>query len=206
MEALRRIQVLVAAATCALALASPASALTFTILTDGKGVDLTCTKSCEVWDLALTPDGFRSAPLGAGIDSGDWLTGSYGNIGNGNSNTNRLDFVNDVLGTSFTIQSASSDNVAGVPAMGGYSAGDNGGWTSSAAYFLAWSGSDPRYVLVKNNSADNVFTWAAHSQSGSGLSGVDGFGVVPLPAAAWLLLFASGGLIAAKRARLRRQA
>lgn len=194
-----------------LAMSSAASALSFRILTENKGVDLSCTKSCEVWDLALDPDGFRSTPVaGTNADSGDWLSASYGGINNSNGNSERLTFVNNVVGTSFAAQSESSDVGAPGADMRDYSGGDSGGWTTSSRYLLTWGGPDPRYVLIKNNSVDNVFTWGSGftsgTQSGSGLSGVDGFGVVPLPAAAWLLMFASGCLMAAKRIQSRRSA
>ncbi|MBE9640429.1 hypothetical protein [Salipiger mangrovisoli] len=154
-----------------------------------KSVEITCTGSCEFWDLGLEPHGFSDL-------SGDWLYRSYGGLtgnenGNGsNSNFERRTFVENVLGTTFELQSASSDVIDGVSSLLGYQGGKVGGWTGSAQYYLAWGGFDPRFVLIKNNSANNVFSWNTDDK-GSGLSGIDGFGsvsAVPLPAAGLLML------------------
>ncbi|CUH39088.1 VPLPA-CTERM protein sorting domain protein [Jannaschia seosinensis] len=185
------LKTLAVAAVAAVTMAAGASAAT--VQTGTKSVDITCTKTCAYWDLGLSPDGFSAT-------SGDWLSRSYGNIGNSNSKANRLTFVNNVLGTSYTSQSESSDNISNVDSLDSFSGGDNGGWSGSAGYYLAWGGFDPRYVLIKSDFADNTFTWNATGK-GSGLSGVDGFDVapVPLPAAGFLLLGGLGGLAAMRR-------
>lgn len=202
------LKVLAAAAVAVLSLAVNATAATISTAIDGGGTKsaiITCTGSCDFWDLGLTPDGFNA-------DDGDWLSATYGGIpltgpGSGNGEDNRLAFVNNVLGTAFASQSESSDGNLQplVPAISGFSGGDNAGWTGSSQYYLAWGGGDPRYILIRNNTVDNTFSWTANGsgrQSGSGLSGVDGFGdlaPIPLPAAGWMLLAGLGGLLAMRR-------
>ena len=186
-----------AAAVATVMSLSSASAVTITAPTDGtspviKSVDITCTFSCEFWWLGSDPDGFSAA-------NGSWLNSAYGGVGTGNSNTDRTTFVNNVLGLTapdaFVEQWESSDS--GAPGADLSISGSS--WTSSALYFLAWGGEEPRYVLIKNLSANNTFTWDAGT--GSGLSGVDGFGVIPLPAAGWLMLsvLGLGGLVAHRK-------
>ncbi len=174
------------------------SASAVTISTTDKTVDLSCSGSCEFWylDPSSDPDGFSST-------SGSWLSASYGSIsanGNGNSNNrseNRLSFVNTVLGFAgidpVTTQSASSDGSVGGGGIDDPDGQENVSWTGSGQYYLAWSAFDPRYILIRNNSEDNTFTW-----DGRGLSGLDAFGTiapVPLPPAVLMLLAGLGGLV-----------
>ncbi|WP_299661686.1 hypothetical protein [uncultured Ruegeria sp.] len=176
---------ILAAFACAV-IASPVSAVT--ISTTSKSVDITCTGSCDFWDIGLLPnDGFNSS-------AGDWLSRAYGGIGNSNGNATRLTFVNNILNTSFTSQSASSDNF-GVDNLDN-TLGEMGGWSGSAQYYLAWSGGDPRYILIRSNSQDNNFSW-----NGKGLSGVDAFGIapIPLPPAILMLLAGLGGLFVIRK-------
>ncbi len=174
------------AALTSAVIASPVSAVT--ISAASKSVDITCSGSCDFWDVGLLPeDGFNSS-------AGDWLYRAYGGIGNSNSNANRLKFVNNVLDTSFTLQTASSDNF-GVDILDN-TLGEMGGWTGSAQYYLAWSSGDPRYILIRSNSQDNTFSW-----KGKGLSGVDAFGIapIPLPPAILMLLAGLGGLFVMRK-------
>lgn len=187
----------IAVSTAALiaSLSAVSATTTGTVSTGSKSVSIECTGSCEFWDLGLDPDGFNAA-------GGTWLSGTYGGLsGNGNSNANRLSFAGTVLGEIFGTQSASSDTISGVASLTGFTGGDEGGWTGSAQYYLAWGGFDPRFVLIKNNTAGNVFTWTAIGK-GSGLSGVDGFGVlapVPLPATGLLMLVGLAGVAGLRR-------
>ncbi len=176
------------------------SASAVIISTTDKSVDISCSSSCEFWylDPSSDPDGFSST-------SGSWLSASYGGIypngnGNGNSNNrseNRLSFVNTVLGFAgidpVTTQSASSDSEVAGGGIANPGGQENFSWTGSGQYYLAWSAFDPRYILIRNNSEDNTFTW-----DGKGLSGLDAFGTiapVPLPPAVLMLLAGLGGLV-----------
>ncbi len=169
------------------------SASAVTISTADKSVDLSCSGSCEFWylDPSSDPDGFSST-------SGSWLSASYGGItGGGNSSANRLSFVNTVLGfagiDAVSTQSASSDGSVGGGGIDDPDGQENVSWTGSGQYYLAWSAFDPRYILIRNNSEDNTFTW-----DGKGLSGIDAFGTiapVPLPPAVLMLLAGLGGFV-----------
>ncbi len=178
------------------AFATSASAVT--ISTADKSVDLSCSGSCEFWylDPSSDPDGFSAT-------SGSWLSASYGalpvrrNGNSNNSNDNRLSFVNTVLGldgiSPLTTQSASSDDNVGGGGIDDPDGQEYFSWTGSGQYYLAWSAGDPRYILIRNNSEDNTFTW-----DGKGLSGLDAFGTiapVPLPPAVLMLLAGLGGLV-----------
>ncbi|WP_299661103.1 VPLPA-CTERM sorting domain-containing protein [uncultured Ruegeria sp.] len=180
----RRLKSILALSFIGLLFATPISAVT--ISTSAKSVDITCSGSCDFWDLALDPDGFNAS-------SGSWLSSADYGIHHSNSNSNRLSLVNAILGTVFSSQSASSDAIGGVDAVSGYTGGETANWTGSGQYYLAWSASDPRYILIRNNTENNVFSWI-----GKGLSGVDAFGAVapiPLPAAIWFLIAGIGGLV-----------
>ena len=102
-----------------------------------------------------------------------------------------MDLVNTILGTSYTL--ADKTETGGGESM----------WTSSAEYMLVWIGNDQgfRYSLIQNFAANNTFKWIGESAGGGGKSGYDGFGIVPLPAAGWLLLGGLAGLAAMKRRR-----
>ncbi len=179
-----RLRIILALAFFGMIFASSASAVT--IATSTKSVDIYCSGSCEFWDLALDPDGFNAS-------AGSWLSSADYGIHHSNSNSNRLSLVNAILGTVFSTQSASSDAIGGVDAVSGYTGGDTASWTGSGQFYLAWSASDPRYILIRNNTENNVFSWI-----GNGLSGVDAFGAVapiPLPPAVLMLLAGLGGLI-----------
>lgn len=169
-------------------LAGAAFAVTITSSTTPvKSVDITCTGSCDFWDLGLDPDGFNDS-------AGSWLSAAYGGIDGNNNNADRVDFVNNVIGTtSFTTQSASSDSGVGAGSIDDPDGMEFFSWTGSGQYYLAWSAFDPRYILIRNNSENNTFTW-----DGKGLSGLDAFGTVapvPLPPAVLMLLAGLGGLI-----------
>ena len=164
------------------------------IVSGNKKVEISCSGTCEFWYLDLDPAGFSA-------ENGSWLES-----GAGNGADKRIDFVNDKTGHNFSVQSESSDSDLSItiPKFDN-SDKENASWTGSALYYLAWGGPDPRYILIKNLTADNNFFWTQTSsggtQSGAGLSGVDGFGVVPLPAAGWLLLSAVGGWVFVGRRR-----
>ncbi len=91
------IKTLAAAALATAAVTSGASAAT--IATAGKSVDITCTGSCDFWDLGDGSEGFSAT-------GGDWLSAAYGGLegnGNGNGNAgnsaaNRLAFVEQRAG------------------------------------------------------------------------------------------------------------
>ena len=191
---MRILKTAVAALVAAAWMTGSASAVTITNADPFKTVDITCTGSCEFWYLGTDPDGFSAT-------DGSWLSGSYGGIGVDNSNADRLLFVNNVLGTDFLKQSETTDgDLMGVPIMDAvFDAIEKEftSFTTSAKYLLAWGGTDPRYILIANYTVGNTFTWDAGQRSG--LSGVDGFGVIPLPAAGWLLLAGVGGLAAMRR-------
>ncbi len=188
-----RLRIVLVIALFGMIFANSASAVT--IATSTKSVDITCSGSCDFWDLALDPDGFNAS-------AGSWLAASYGGLvgpgpGSNNSNANRLSFVNTVLGfaglDSFATQSASSDGNVGGGGIDNPGGSSLFSWTGSGQYYLAWSAFDPRYILIRNNSENNTFTW-----DGKGLSGLDAFGTVapiPLPPAVLMLLAGLGGLI-----------
>ena len=184
------LKTLAIAAVTTVSLVSGASAAI--VSTGTKSVDITCTGSCEFWDLSI--DDFSAA-------GGNWVSASYGKIDKNNSNANRLTFVNNILGTTYAGQSESSDTDFSAPKLANFK-DEDGGWSGSSEYYLAWGGKDPRYVLIKNNTANNVFSWSPGK--GAGLSGTDGFGeisAVPLPAAGFLGLFGLGSLAALRRRR-----
>jgi len=60
--------------------------------------------------------------------------------------------------------------------------------------------------LSKANNYDGPQHYALMEYSIEGNQNIGSVGAIPLPAAAWLLMFASGGLIAAKRRSARRDA
>ncbi|MGY6409574.1 MAG: VPLPA-CTERM sorting domain-containing protein [Alkalilacustris sp.] len=181
-----------AALASALTLASGAAATPVEIVSGSKAVEIGCTGVCQFWFLGSDPAGFSAT-------DGSWL-----NIGTSNSNANRLAFVNATTGSSFDFQSESSDTgvqIGGAPiGIPEFTGGESGSWTGSAIYYLAWGGGGDRHILIRNFTANNTFTWTQTGQ-GAGLSGVDGVGVIPLPAPILMLLAALGGLglVARKR-------
>ncbi|WP_253196083.1 VPLPA-CTERM sorting domain-containing protein [Roseovarius sp. PS-C2] len=157
---------------------------------------------CEVW--YISGSDYSAENWGNGFWNGEG-PGPDGTLfsrslvsGTGNDDTSRRAITNLVLGTNFVATDRTETG------------GNASVWTSSAEALLVWIGtqgnpSSPdvyRYAFIRNQVADNTFTWTGLSGGGGGKSGYDGFGTVspvPLPAAAWMLLAGLGGLFLVKR-------
>lgn len=161
---------------------------------DTERAEVTCTLGCEAWYIS-----------GEDYTDGDWSNGfwnipdgtlfSRGIVPGGNDNNpgSRLAVTNLALGESYTDLDRTETG------------GDAQTWTSSAETLLVWIGTQGqpsdsfRYAFIRNYSANNEFTWSGLPGGGGDKSGYDGFGVIPLPAAGWMLLAGIGGLAAMKR-------
>ena len=197
---MKLLKTLAAAAFAVVAFAGTSSAATIDLEYSNPGSDtvratLSCTKGCEAW--FISGDDYSAELYSKGFwdpDKGTIVSrGILGDGGNDNNDGTRVAITNKILGTSFSLADRSETG------------GSGANWTSSAQYLLVWIGTQGqpsesfRYAFIKNFAANNYFTWTGEPGGGGSKSGYDGFGVIPLPAAGWLLLAGVGGLAAMRR-------
>lgn len=131
-----------------------------------------------------------------GGTDGELFNGPFqGAFGNGNPVDQEVDWVNTVLGTSYTLDEANKFG------------GGDGDYSSDAEYLVIKVGNVPNYTIIRNDTdGEFMFNWTGQSGEGAGLSHITEIGFttpnpVPLPAAGWLLIGGLGGLVAMKRRR-----
>ena len=160
-------------AAAALLVATSVNAATVSI--NGGGT-VTCDLDCSV----LVDE---SGTFG---DPGNLFTGPSGTAyGPGNPVDQEVEWLNDVVGGSYSESDATKTD-----------GGD--GYITSALYVILKLGND--YTILRNDSGGDIeWSYVAAAGAGAGLSHSTTVGVVPLPAAGFLLLAGLGGLALVRR-------
>ena len=158
---------------------------------------ITCELGCRGWV-------FDGAPNRDEIGDGSW-SGDYASLFNsvqgqgGSSLTNYLPLINAVLGDgSFVLGDLTRTDVEGSLRFDGDPDGTIS-FTTDSRYFFMTMGENPRIALFENFALGNTITFT--KGEGTGLSHITEVGVIPLPAAGWLLLTALGGMAVMRRRR-----
>ena len=165
--------------------------------------ELTCTGVCEAMFAFLHP--VAGDPAMPGADDAEGFDSAYGDFFTDYDTTARdpsaeLAFLEDALQSIGGIDTGSLF-VSGRQEQPDVEDGEAIEFTSSAEYLVLKVGNSPDLAVIRNGSANNLFTYTNFPGAGGGLSHVTEVGVVPLPAAGFLLVGALGGLAAAGRRR-----
>jgi hypothetical protein len=162
---------------------------------------LSCSIGCEVWLVSGTPTPPDTVyPGGWNGGTGSMMDPIVGGVitpsGTNMNGPQRETFVENLTGNTFsgTTMTAGGGNVF------------NSGLSE---YLLFWVGQDPRYGLIRVFAEGNLITWTPEAGAqGTAVSGVEGFGIIPLPATGWLLLstLGLGGLVAHRKRKQKKVA